>query len=93
MPAGGSVTVAVVFDIYLCPRLREQSPAHARETRRIGRLWTTFLGPAFRITRFGPGEWEAFVRLRGSGELTARGVFETEPENRRVVGPRSMQRS
>lgn len=90
LPAGGPLTVAVVFDMYLRARLREQSPAHARETRRIAGLWTTFLGPAFRIARFGPGDWETFMRLRGSGELTARGVLETDQEDRRAVGSRSI---
>lgn len=51
-------------------------------------MWTRYLGPDFKVHRFGLAEWEAFIRLRSCGEIDARGRPVADPEKREAVGPR-----
>jgi len=55
-------------------------------------MWTRWLGPTFKVERFGPTEWESFIRLRSSGELDAQGREVTNPDDREPAGPRTVAR-
>jgi len=84
----GPITVAGVMALYLTSVEGKQSPVHSADTHRAAEMWTRHLGPEFRVERFGPSHWDAFARLRGSGELDARGCVVSDPDERSPVGPR-----
>ena len=59
--AGGSyagpLTVAGLFALYLKAVSDSQSAEHSVNTMRSAALWTRWLGPDFKVERFGPSEW------------------------------------
>lgn len=86
----GPLTVATLFEVYLRSVEGKHSPSHARETRRITKLWTAYLGGSFDVTKFGPAQWDAFARLRATGELGASGKRVTDPEKQEPVRSRTI---
>ena len=84
----GPLTVAGMFALYLKSVGGKQSAVHSADTKRAAELWTRVLGPDFKVQRIGPSDFESFERLRGSGELDARGHLVTDPDKREPVGPR-----
>jgi integrase len=88
----GPLTLAPLFALYLEAVSGKQSAQHARNTKRSAALWTRWLGPDFKVERFGASEWEGFQRLRSSGELDAQGRIVTDPSQRKPAGPRTVAR-
>jgi len=88
----GPLTVSAMFALYLASSAGKQSPSHAVVTQRAAELWTRWLGSGYRVDRFGPAQWEAFIRLRTSGEIDAKGRAVPDPEAREPVGPRAVAR-
>ena len=77
-----------MFALYLKSVQGKQGKVHSADTIRAAELWTRFLGPGFKVQKFRLSDWEAFQRLRGSGEIDARGNLVTDPDKREPVGPR-----
>lgn len=67
----GSVTLGGLFNRYL----RDESPTKARpeDDERAAELWRRFLGPGKDPHAISRREWDAFVEVRGSGAIDARG--------------------
>jgi integrase len=84
----GPLTVAGMFALYLKSVEGEQSRTHRADTERAAEMWTRYLGGDFKVERFSQSDWEAFRRLRESGEVDARGHRVTEASKREPVGPR-----
>jgi hypothetical protein len=82
------LTVSAMFDLYTGAVLADQCAVHALETERMAEMWTRHRGSDFEVRRFGPREWETFIRLRAAGELDARGRLVTDAGKREKVGPR-----
>jgi integrase len=88
----GPLTVSAMFALYLASSAGKQSPPHAVVTQRAAELWTRWLGSGYRVDHIGPAQWEAFVRLRTTGEIDAKGRAVPAPETRERVGPRAVAR-
>jgi hypothetical protein len=88
----GPLTVAALFALYLKAVSGNQSAHHSTNTKRSAAMWTRWLGPDFKVERFGPSEWESFIRLRSAGELDAQGRMVPDPDNRDPAGPRTVAR-
>jgi integrase len=84
------ISLADVFALFLSSVEGKQSAVHAADTKRAAEMWNRYLGSDFRIERFGPTHWEAFCRLRASGELDPRGRVVPDAEKREPVGPRAV---
>lgn len=86
------LTVAQTFDLFSRAVLPRQCPRHRVELSRSMELWTRFLGGNRVVETIGPGEWEAFQRVRTTGEIDGRGRAVAKTEDRRPVGPRTQAR-
>jgi integrase len=86
--SSGPLTIAATCALYLKSVDGKQSRVHSADTRRGAECWTRYLGSDYHIERFGPSDWDAFARLRGSGEIDARGHYVPDPAKREPVGPR-----
>ncbi len=84
------LTVGGMFELYSRSVLPRQCGHHREELSRGVELWTRFLGGSRVVETIGPTEWEAFQRVRATGELDGRGHLVEKPEARRPVGPRTM---
>ena len=86
------LTVAQMFDLYSRSVVPTQCPRHQEGTRRSIELWTRFLSGTRVVETIGPSEWEAFQRVRTSGEVDGRGQVVAKAEDRRPVGARTIAR-
>lgn len=86
------LTVAGMFDLFARSVLPRQCERHREELSRAAELWTRFLGGSRVVETIGPAEWEAFQRERVTGEIDGRGRRIEKADDRRPVGPRTLQR-
>lgn len=87
----GRLTVGEMFALYTrAVKGKQGSAVHAAVTERVAEMWTRYLGSDCEIRKFGPREWETFIRLRTTGELDARGRLVADPDIREKVGPRAV---
>lgn len=86
------LTVAALFALFSQSVLPRQCEHHREELTRGMELWTRFLGGSRTVEGIGPTEWETFQRVRSTGEVDGRGRLVEKPEDRRPVGPRTLQR-
>lgn len=88
----GPLTVAAMFDLYQRSMAGKQGAQYETETVRVAEAWSRWLGPDFRVERFGVSEWESYCQLRASGELDSKGRIITDPTKREPVGPTGVGR-
>lgn len=86
------LTVAAMFDLFTRSVLPRQCAHHVEELTRGIELWTRFLGGSRVVETIGPSDWDAFERARATGDIDGRGRPVTEPDKRRPVGPRTIQK-
>ena len=89
----GQVTVRDLFELFRREVVSAQSKSHQKDASRALELWQRFLGSRFIVTRFGPREWNAIIRQLGSGEIDPRGRRVSDPEKRRPVSNRTVQKA
>src|ERR1043166_5894025 len=82
------LTVGEMFDLFERSAIPRQCERHRVELRRTVEMWVQFLGTARAVDSIGPSDWEAFQRVRGTGEVDGRGRTIIKPDDRRPVGPR-----
>jgi len=68
-------------------------PEQRKEDYRQGTFWLRTLGPNFDLRRLGRREWENAERNRKSGATNATGEAVNDPNKRREVGWRSVERT
>jgi len=86
------LTVSGMFELFSRSVLPRQCAHHLEELTRGMELWTRFLGGSRVVETIGPTDWEAFERARATGEIDGRGRAVNDPEKRRPVGPRTIQK-
>jgi integrase len=86
------LTVAALFELFSRSVLPRHCEHHRGELTRGMELWGRVLGGTRVVETIGPTEWEAFQRVRATGELDGRGRVVAKPEDRRPVGPRTLAR-
>ena len=85
-------TVRRVLSLYLRHRTPDKGTASQREDTRQIEMWRRFLGDDTYLSRLSRREWDAFRRMRQSGELDARGRL-VAPGKRSPVGDRVVQKN
>jgi hypothetical protein len=81
-----SYPVSEILDLYLEHRTPSKTSADERASdRRRAKFWKNYLGSDFDLSDLSRREWDAFVRMRGSGELDSHGCLVPEGK-RRTVG-------
>ncbi len=86
------LTVAGMFELFSRSVLPRQCAHHLEELKRAIDLWTRFLGGSRIVETIGPSDWEAFERARAPGEIDGRGRLVPDPEKRKPVGQRTIQK-
>src|SRR5688500_15653433 len=81
-----------ILRLYLAHRSPDKGQTKQEEDRRQAEAWETFLGSNFDLSRFSRREWAEFIRRRRSGEIDARGQLVVDPESRRPVGDRVIEK-
>src|SRR5439155_4302647 len=96
-PRDASVpTAAHVFALYLTTQTPRKGKSCQYEDQRAAKMWTRVLGAKRDLHAITLGEWQAFIDVRGSGAIDARGVpvpapMTPEDPPRRPVGRRSVE--
>ena len=85
-------SVKQLFELFSRSVLPRQGERHREELDRAIELWTRFLGGARVVETIGPTDWEAFQRIRVTGEIDGRGRTVPTVEDRRPVGNRTLAR-
>jgi integrase len=88
----GPLTVVELFRLYLGSIAGKHCKRYERHVERSAKMWAKYLGPTFRIDRFGRQEWDAFQGVRGAGELDSRGNPVADPWKRERVRARVVAR-
>lgn len=86
-------TAGRVFDLFRREEITDDlSDRHRSELERGVEAWENFLGRSFNLREVSVREWNSFQRQRAKGRIDSRGKVVQKKENRREVGPRTVQK-
>lgn len=85
-------TLKEILDLYLEHRTPAKTSADERASdgRRVG-LWQQYLEPGFDLSQLSRREWDAFIRMRSSGQLDSHGRLVPDESKRKAVGDTSVR--
>lgn len=88
----GRIRLSRLFALYLEHQTPQKGERMRKEDPTRVELWTRFLGADKDPLGLTLREWEDFVRARLAGEVDARGRRVRKEEDRRPLGPRTVER-
>ncbi|MEE9244841.1 MAG: hypothetical protein V3U63_01460 [Gemmatimonadota bacterium] len=86
-------TALRVFQLYRAYRTPDKVQTNRAEDERQLKMWLRVLGPDFDLSKLSRREWDGFLRRRRSGEIDSYGRYVADPEKRRLVRERPVEKS